>query len=272
MFKDFKISVLIKIVIVILSGLAAYKTSDYLFNKLVKQEELHIKYIKKIVNALIIIYTIGLSITQIPTTGNTFSVLLASSGLLVTILGFAAQESLGNVINGLFISIFKPFEIGDRIKLVNNQITGFVEDITLRHTVIRTFTNTRLIVPNSVMNKEMIENSYYKEARAAMFLDVWVSYESDIRKAMDIMANIIYHHKLFLDTRTNPNDPPVRILVRELGESGVCLRATVWTETVDENFITCSDLRLSIKEAFDKNNIEIPYNHIKVVSDNKNII
>lgn len=271
MFKEFNLIVLIKIGIVALCGLGIYKLVDYLFYKFTYQEGLHTKYLKKIVKALIIIYTIGLAISQIPTTGSAFSVLLASSGLLVTILGFAAQESLGDVINGLFMSLFKPFEIGDRITLVNNKISGFIEDITLRHTVIRTFTNTRLIIPNSVMNKEMIENSYYKEARAAMFLDIWVSYESDIRKAMDIMANTIYHHRLFLDTRTNPNDPPVRILVRELGESGICLRATVWTSTVEENFIVCSDLRLSIKEEFDKNNIEIPYNHIKIVSEDKNL-
>lgn len=267
MLKDLNLMIFFKMAVIIVCGCIIYEIVNYLFKKFSRQERLHIKYLKKIIKALIIIYTIGLSVTQIPTTEKTFSVILASSGLLVAVLGFAAQESLSNVINGLFISIFKPFEIGDRITLINNKVSGLVEDITLRHTVIKTFTNTRLIIPNSTMNKEMIENSYYKDARAAMFLDIWVSYESDIRKSMEIMSNVISEHELFLDTRDNKDEPVVKVLVRELGESGICLRATVWTSTVDESFKACSDIRLNIKEEFEKNNIEIPYKHIKVVTN-----
>lgn len=242
-----------------------YKLVDITFKRFVKKEHLHNKYFKNISKAIIIIYAVGLIANQFDSTAKALSVILASSGLLVAVLGFAAQESLSNIINGLFISIFKPFEIGDRVTLVSNKITGIIEDLTLRHTVIKTFTNTRLIIPNSTMNKEIIENAHYGDSRAAMWIDVWVSYDSDIRLAMKLISEIISSHELFIDTRTNKDDPLVQVLLRELGQSGICLRATVWTSTVSENFLACSDIRLNIKETFDKNNIKIPYPHVEIV-------
>lgn len=248
-------------------GLAAivYKSIDFIFKKLHKKESLHMRYIKNIIKGLIIVYSIGLIANLFPSTKRTLSVILASSGLIVAVLGFAAQESLSNIINGLFISVFRPFEIGDRVTLTGKNITGLIEDITLRHTVVKTITNTRLIIPNSIMNKEIIENSHYADTRAAMLFDIWVSYDSDIRLAIEIMSETIAAHPLVIDTRQNEDEKQIKVLVRELGESGICLRATVWTETVDDNFVACSDLRLLIKEEFDKNGIEIPYKYIKVV-------
>lgn len=256
---------ILMLAIIFIVGLIMYRIVSVFFAKFASQQRLHIKYLKKIIKASIIIITVCAAASLLKPARQFLSVILASSGLLVAVLGFAAQESLSNVINGLFISIFKPFEIGDRITLVNNKISGLVEDINLRHTVIKTFTNTKLIIPNSTMNKEMIENSSYNTTKAASFLDVWISYESDIHLAIKIMEDIISKHRLFLDTRENKSDPPVTVLARELGQHGICLRATVWTATVSENFVACSDIRIAIKEEFDKNNIEIPYNHLKIV-------
>lgn len=257
---------IIKITLIILFSAFTYKTTDFIFNRIKKKELLHIKYIKNIIKGLIVVYSIGLIANQFPSTRRTLSVILASSGLIVAVLGFAAQESLSNIINGLFISIFKPFEIGDRVALSGKNITGLIEDLTLRHTVIKTITNTRLIIPNSIMNKEIIENSHYTDTRAAMLFDIWVSYNSNIRLAMEIMSDMISSHPLVIDINNNKEEKQkVKILIRELGESGICLRATVWTANVDDNFVACSDLRLLIKEKFDEKGIEIPYKYIKIV-------
>ena len=255
-----------KIAIIIVSGFVICKIGDWLFKKITKKEYLHTRYLKATAKLTVALVCIGFIADLFPTTTKALSVVLASSGLIVAVLGFAAQESLSNMINGLFISIFKPFEIGNRVTLVNSGITSNIENLTLRHTVIRTVTNTRLIIPNSTMNKEVIENSHYTDIRAANLFDIWVSYESDLRLAMTIMADLIELHPLTIDVRTDLSKPIVNVLVRELGDSGICLRATVWTATVDDNFKACSDLRILIKEDFNKNNIEIPYNHIQIIS------
>ena len=89
------------------------------------------------------------------------------------------------------ISVFRPFEVGDRINFVNMSIVGYIEDISLRHTTIRTFTNSRLIVPNSVMNREVLENSHIIDPVAGGFLDITIAYTADIDKAMDIIVECV---------------------------------------------------------------------------------
>lgn len=258
-------SKILQVVITFLIGLIAYKFTDFIFKKFKQKNNLHIRYLRNILRGVIVVATLCVIASFFEETQKALSVILASSGLLVAVLGFAAQESLSNIINGLFISIFRPFEIGDRVTLTGKNITGLIEDITLRHTVIKTIMNTRLIIPNSIMNKEIIDNSHYNDLRSANLLDVWVSYESDIRLAMEIIKDLILNHPLVIDIRTDFTQPQVVVMVRELGDSGICLRSTVWTSTIDENFTACSDLRLQIKEEFQKRGIEIPYPHRKII-------
>lgn len=225
------------------------------------------KFLKNVI--VTVIYLMGLltAIDQIPQLGQVTKTILAGSGILALAISLSAQESLNNIISGLFIILFKPFEVGDRITLVNSKITGTIEDITLRHTVIKTFTNSRVVIPNSTMNKEVIENSNLTDSRASSFIDVYVAYESDIRKAMQLMAEIVGTHPLCIDTRKEDEietKPLVPVYLRELGDSGICLRASVWTRTVGENFDACSDIRLKIVETFKEQGIEIPYNKMDI--------
>ena len=225
------------------------------------------KFLKNVI--VTVIYLMGLltAIDQIPQLGQVTKTILAGSGILALAISLSAQESLNNVISGLFIILFKPFEVSDRITLVNSKITGTIEDITLRHTVIKTFTNSRVVIPNSTMNKEVIENSNLTDSRASSFIDVYVAYESDIRKAMQLMAEIVGTHPLCIDTRKEDEietKPLVQVYLRELGDSGICLRVSVWTRTVGENFDACSDIRLKIVETFKEQGIEIPYNKMDI--------
>lgn len=259
-------AIAIRITIAIGSGLILLRLNRFIFKKITKNNEIHLKFLKSIVSGVICVYTVYQTGVQIPALQEFMKALLTSSSLLVAVAGFAAQESLSNVINGLFISIFKPFNIGDRIKMVSNNISGYVEDITLRHTVVRTFNNSRILVPNSLMNSELIENTEYKEATASMWIDIGISYDSDIEKAKSLMAEVIASHPLVIDRRSDEdianNKPKVTVLVRELAASSIQLRASVWTSDTDSNFTACSDIRQKIKEVFDENGIVIPYNHM----------
>jgi len=212
---------------------------------------------------LAVIYLAGglTAISQIPHMSQVTQTILAGSGIFALAISLSAQESLNNIISGFFITLFKPFEVGNRVVLVNQNITGLVEDITLRHTVIKTFVNTRVIIPNSTMNKEIIENSNLFDNKASAFVDVCISYDSNIDQAIAIMGKIIGNHPRYLDLRSaedKKTQPKVKVFVRELGTRGVLLRANMWTKTVDENFEACSDVRLAIKKAFDTAGIVIP--------------
>ena len=213
------------------------------------RDTIHQKFIKNVFSIIIWMIGIFLALSRLPHFSDTATALLAGSGLVVLTIGLAAQESLGNAFSGLFISMFKPFEVGDRVHLTNADITGFIEDITVRHTVIRTFMNSRIIVPNSVMNRELIENANFCNPRASNFIDVIITYDSDVNTACEIISRVIKEHPDFVDNRTpmQQKEPlVVPVFVRALGLYGVELRASMWTATIANNFAACSDVRKRI--------------------------
>ncbi|MDO5425322.1 MAG: mechanosensitive ion channel family protein [Eubacteriales bacterium] len=239
------------------------------FDRTKNPRNLNLKFLKSFLTGLVWVIGIVQIIALIPGMSNFTQTVLAGSGIVAVVIGLAAQESFGNLISGMIIAIFHPFQVGDRVHLLDNDITGWIEDITLRHTIIRTFTNSRIIIPNSEMSKEKIENADFSDSGASAVINVSVAYESDLEKAMKIMARAIGDHPLFYDTRTEEQKAAgvekVRVFVEDFGDSGIVLRASMWTKTIAENFGACSDARLEIKKAFEREGIEIPYNKIVVL-------
>ena len=230
-----------------------------------KNDQIYIKFLRNVLQGIIIIFVffqIGNKFDSIRDFSNT---VLTSSSLLVVVLGFAFQESLADFIAGFLISIFKPFNTNDRVHLINSDISGTIETITIRHTIIRTFNNSRIIIPNSVMNKEKIENSHIIDPISGNFLDIEVEYNTDLDKAKEIITDIILKNKNVIDIRSEEDKkngvPQVNILLKEFTANGICLRTTIWTENIDTNFKTCSDIRYEIIKRFNEENIFIPYNH-----------
>jgi small-conductance mechanosensitive channel len=116
-------------------------------------------------------------------------------------------------------------------------------------------------VPNSVINKELIENSCFINQRASNFIDVTITYDSDMEKACEIMYKAVTEHPKFSDPRTpeqiEQKDPGVRVMVRNLGLYGIELRTSMWTAHVNESFLACSDVRCTILKEFGNAGIRI---------------
>ena len=263
---------ILKAVLLLAFTYLAVLVIDRTFTKIGRNKNLNLKFLNSFLKGLAWVIGVLQVVALVPGMSSFTKTLLAGSGIAAVVLGLAAQESFGNLISGMLIAVFHPFQVGDRIHLINNDITGFVEDITLRHTVIRTLTNSRIISPNSEMGKEKIENADYGDSTASSFLDMSVAYESNLEQAMEVMAKVIGEHPLYCDVRTDEEKaqgvPKVKVFVREFGESGIMLRANMWTRTTSENFEACSDARLAIKKAFDEKGIEIPYNKVVVLKQN----
>lgn len=257
MLKRFNIDVSLIIQIVLICGVAFLLLKG--INKVFKRpDKIHLKFIKSFLQVFVCIIAIIVILNNFEGFQTFSATILTSSSLLVVVLGFAFQSSLTDFIAGIFISFFKPFEINDRITLKNENISGTIEDITIRHTVIKTFTNSRLIIPNSIMNQAIIENNHLTDKRSGNFLDVMVSYDTDLDKAKEILLHCVESHPQTISMGT-----PF-VFTREFSDSGIWLRINVWTETVDSNFRVCSEIRDSVIKEFRKNNIEIPYNKVDV--------
>lgn len=190
--------------------------------------------------------------------------LTVGATVIAAVAAFASQHALANVVGGIFIVIFKPFRVGDLIQ-VGAINMGTVEDITLRHTVIRSFQNRRIIIPNASINNETIVNSSIGDAKTCMFIEVGISYNSDHDKASELMQQVCEKHESVLDNRTEEEKekgvPLVVVRLIELGDSSQLLRAYVWAADPETAFIMKFDLLKSIKKIFDANDIEIPFPH-----------
>ncbi len=194
--------------------------------------------------------------------------LFAGAGVAAAIVLFASQQAFSNIINGIFIIIFKPFRVGDIIK-VGSLRTGKIEDITLRHTVIRDFENRRIIIPNTVIASETLVNSSIKDELICNFVEFGISYDSDVNKAIDIIRDEAVKHPNYIDNRTREekksNIHPVMVRVIGFGDSSVNLRAFIWSKDHTSGFILKCDLFKSVKERFDREGIEIPFPYRTIV-------
>lgn len=200
--------------------------------------------------------------------------LAASGGVIAIVIGFAAQEAAGNFVNGLMIAIFKPFKIDDLIKVNNGELVGTVVDITLRHTVIQTFENTKIVIPNSIMDKAILENVTEVGSKKANFLEIEISYESNFDQAVEIIAEEVMKHKDFIDPRNDQekkdNLPAVITRLVAFQESGMLLKTTIFSINNAQGYAMMCDLRAAIKRRFDAVGIEIPYPHRTIHIKEKN--
>jgi small conductance mechanosensitive channel len=199
--------------------------------------------------------------------------LFAGAGIFAAILGLASQQAFSNIVSGVFIVIGKPFRVGDIIMLGDGTVAkGTVEDITLRHTVINNFENRKVIVPNSVISSQIIVNSSISDLKTCMHIHFGISYSSNIDRAIAIVQELARKHRDYIDNRNEEafaegeSDVVVRVL--NLGEYAIEMRAYVWAPTTSKGFALKCDLLKEIKEAFDKEGIEIPFPYRNLVFKN----
>lgn len=258
------IAIIILIMTVILASLVRR-----MFNRFIQRstdalnaDSTNYRFMSHLIVATIYVAGIGFAISLIPVLKSISTSMLGAAGILAVAVGFASQEALANIISGLFIVIYKPYKISDRITVMN-EIRGVIEDINLRHTIIRDFENRRVIIPNSLMSKEVLINSNYLDDKVCKFIEIGISYESDIDKAREIMISEIENHSEYLDVRTKEDIkdgvPSVNVRVILLGDSSVVLRGWAWAKDTQTGFFMMTDLYESIKKRFDAEGIVIPF-------------
>ncbi|MCB0538290.1 MAG: mechanosensitive ion channel family protein [Bacteroidetes bacterium] len=225
------------------------------------------KFLRHIIIAIVTLLGLGFAIHSVPELKTLANSMLAGAGIIAVAVGFASQEALGNVVSGIFLVLFKPFKINDRVEIGTK--FGVVEDITLRHTIIRNLENKRIILPNSIVSKEIITNNDLVDEKVCVHLVIGISYDSNIDKAKTIIFEEAVKHPNLLDVRT-PEDkkekkPLVNTRVITLNESSVDIKAWLWAKDTPSAFEMKCDLLESIKKRFDKEGVEIPFPHRTIV-------
>lgn len=225
-----------------------------------KTKAVHLRITKCALNVVIDIIAFYSLAQQFELTKDISKVLLQSGSLILAIATFAAQQALGNVISGISLSVSRPYNVDEKIRVIQGGTViaeGLVKDVTLRHTLISQFNGETCIVPNSVMDSSVIINTNFTE-NIGNYVEIEIGFGSDIEKAIDIMRKICVGHELTLNTEANS------ITASGYTQNGVILKTIIWTQNLNDSFRACSDIRIALIREFNKQGIEIPYQTVTI--------
>lgn len=203
--------------------------------------------IRRLVSATIYVIGLMLIIYQIPQLRSLVTAIVAGAGIAGLAIGYAAKDSLSNFTSSVFLAVFQPFRVGDSVDFRGEY--GQIEDMTLRHTVIRTSDNRRIMVPNSIMSNEPIINWSIREPEINWIVDFDLAKASDIDRARGIIIKTVQSHPKVL------KDRPTSVLLINSRYSELTLRLEfpVPGRKVAKE-IGC-DIREAVKKEFEKEGI-----------------
>ena len=182
--------------------------------------------------------------------------IVASLAVFSIIIGLAVQQTLGNMINSFMLAIDQPFEVGDRIEVIG--VTGTVLSVGILSTKVLTLTEQLVVIPNNRLVDSTITN-YARGggdgvgARHLLHVDLAVDYEertSHVKQAIMEVAKKCPH---------TDEEPPPRVLLRELADFSKIYRLYAWISDYSEMFIATDWLLREVDEAFKREGISIPY-------------
>ncbi len=185
--------------------------------------------------------------------------LLAGASVISIVLGVAAQNTLGNLIAGVSLLVYRPFRLGDRLQVMapTGVETGIVESVTLGFTVIQTIDNRRVVLPNNLASSQTTINLSSVDARIMGAIPVGIAYGADINRAREILLEIARSHSDVLETISCP--------VIQLGDSSVTLSLRTWCKDALAAQRFGWDVFELAKARFASEGIEIPYPYQNVI-------
>lgn len=184
---------------------------------------------------------------------------LTGVSIASVVIGLAAQNTLGNLIAGISLVLYRPFHIGDRLQLTapTGLETGTVEALSLGYTSLKTFDNRRIVIPNSLIASQTMINLTSIDPRIMTVVPVGIGYGSDIDRARSILLDLARRHPLVQEVVNCP--------VTRLENSSVILSLRAWCSNPDNAKQVEFDLYEQTKIQYEKEGIEIPFPYTNVI-------
>lgn len=205
-----------------------------------------IPFLSSIIKAVLIIVLVISVAEMVGVETTSFIAVLGAASLAI---GLALQGSLSNFAGGVLILLMKPFKVGEVIEAQG--VTAMVSEITIFHTVLKSFDNKTIILPNGPLYNDKIIN-YSTEPERVIEWIFGISYDDDIDKARAIIKETIY-----TDPRVLNSETPF-INLAELADSSVNFKVRARV-TQGDYWAVFFEMTEKIKKAFDQQGISIPY-------------
>lgn len=223
-------------------------------------KEYHMKGIFSLVKIGLITVATILIIFQFSTaSGIIASVISLSAG---TIIGFASINTVGNAIAGILLLLTRPFKIGDRIRISDDDsLVGDVLEISLIYTKIRTVTNELVSVPNQVLLQKRIVN-YSGLDLVAATIEITMSYDNDSKKIESILLESAKMTRDIVDT------PPPNVIMSRFDNFAAAYKLRAYTNKPNEYVVIQSEMRKNVYNLFQKNGLDLTTPYVSRSIDN----
>ncbi len=227
--------------LILFIGLYAIRIINRIIRKIMVKRELDPTLTKFLADILLWVLRVLLFVTFIDKLGIGTSSFVAILGAMGLAVGLSLQGSLSNFAGGMLIILFKPFKVGDTIEAQG--VTATVKEIQIFVTKLITSNNQTIFVPNGALSNGTIIN-YSMEGFRRVDLTIAISYDTDIKKAKEIITTILNSNPKVLST------PAAEVSVKNLTDNSIQLAVRPWANNDDFNSVT-SDTLENCKLAFD---------------------
>ncbi|MDK2772593.1 MAG: mechanosensitive ion channel [Flavobacterium sp.] len=231
------------------------------FKKIMVKKEVEITLANFLGNIVFWTLRVLLFVIVISKLGFETSSLVAILGAAGLAVGLALQGSLSNFAGGVLIILFKPFKVHDVIEAQGE--IGTVQEIQIFNTRLLTANNQTIYIPNGILSNGIIKN-YTQEGIRRADLNIGIAYNSDIRKAKEVIMEVLNNHPKIL------TEPAPSVIVKELADSAINLGIRPWSKS--EDFLeVSSETLIECKLALDKVNISIPFpqRELRIINEDK---
>ena len=232
---------LISAFLILFVGLYAIRLINRLIRKIMVKRELDPTLTKFLADILLWVLRVLLFVTFISKLGIETSSFVAILGAMGLAVGLSLQGSLSNFAGGMLIILFKPFKVGDTIEAQGS--IGTVSEIQIFVTKLINANNQTIFVPNGALSNGTIINYSLQGFRRAD-LTLSISYDTDIKKAKDIITEVLKNNSKVLKT------PEAEVSVKLLTDSSIQLAVRPWANNADFGVVS-SDILENCKLAFD---------------------
>ncbi|QAB15702.1 mechanosensitive ion channel family protein [Hydrogenovibrio thermophilus] len=216
-----------------------------------KMDDMLINFIMSILNAVLLLFIIIASLSQLGIDTTSLVALIGAAGLAI---GLALKDSLQNFASGVMLILFKPFKVGNFVEAAGT--SGVVESVGIFSSTFRTGDNREVIIPNGNIYKGTITNYSARETRRVDMV-FGIGYDDDIKQAKQILTDLIESDERVLQ------DPAPTIAVSELADSSINFVVRPWVQSGDYWGLKW-DMNEKVKHAFDEAGIGIPYPQMDV--------
>ncbi|CAE6932005.1 mechanosensitive ion channel family protein [Ectopseudomonas khazarica] len=191
--------------------------------------------------------------------GINLTTLAVFGGALGVGLGFGLQAIASNFISGIIILLDRSVSIGDYVELEDGR-TGIVRELNMRSTTLETYDGKDIVVPNEKFIAEIFTNWTHKDKSQRYRVDFSVAYDSDIRKLIAIIKDVVASHPQVFSGDEVPIEERPDCEIDSFGDSGINMFVEFWMEGVDDGRNRVGgDLLLMILEALQEHGFEIPF-------------